>query len=197
MTTTLPSHGAVILAAGASRRLGQSKQLLGGADGESLVHRAARLALATSPQTGVIVLGADADRVFAAVRDLPLRRIDCADWQRGMGASLRAGIAALAADVAGALVVLCDQPALDAAHLTRLCAAWRAHPARAAASAYAGAIGVPAILPRGWFGELGGLNGDVGARDLLARHRAEVSVVVNEALARDVDRAADLGVIDP
>jgi molybdenum cofactor cytidylyltransferase len=190
-----PAHGLVVLAAGASRRLGQSKQLLT-MHGETLVRRAARSGLATRPCAAVIMLGADADAVYASVRDLAVRRVDCADWQQGMGASLRAGLAALPPECAGALVVLCDQPALDSAHLDRLVTAWRANPRGAAASAYAGRLGVPALLPRAWFAELGEGVGDRGARDLLARRREEVVTIANEALALDVDRSGDLTLLD-
>jgi CTP:molybdopterin cytidylyltransferase MocA len=182
-------HGAIVLAAGASGRLGRSKQLLR-YHGETLVRRAVRLALGTHPQETIIVVGADADVVHASVADLPVRRVDCADWKRGMGASLRAGLTGLPADCAGALIVLCDQPALDAAHLEKLCAAWRTTSRHAAASWYAGRLGVPALLPRAWFAEVAG--DDHGARDLLALRYAEVASVENEALAWDVDRPADL-----
>jgi molybdenum cofactor cytidylyltransferase/nicotine blue oxidoreductase len=88
------------------------------------------------------------------------------------------------------LIVVCDQPALDAAHLRALTAAWRAAPQRAVASAYAQRLGVPALLPRAWFGEIA--YGDSGARQLLARRRADVAAIENEALARDIDWPGDL-----
>src|SRR5207344_482556 len=116
MPEALPAHGAIVLAAGASGRFGRAKQLLQ-FEGEALVHRASRLALATAPSDVLVVVGADADTVFASVRDLAVRRVDCADWRDGMSASLRAGVVALRPECAGALIILCDQPALDAAHL--------------------------------------------------------------------------------
>lgn len=190
MNEGVPAHGVVVLAAGASTRFGRPKQLLP-IDGETLVRRATRLALATGPIDAVVVLGADADGVFASVGGLAVRRVSCADWQQGLSASLRAGVAALTAQCAGALVVLCDQPALDGVHLERLCGAWRAAPSRAAASAYAGRLGVPALLPRAWFGELARGVGDRGARAVIAHHADEVVAIANEALARDVDHGAD------
>jgi molybdenum cofactor cytidylyltransferase len=190
MAEAPPVHGAIVLAAGASGRFGRAKQLLQ-LDGEALVHRASRLALATGPFDVVVVVGADADAVFASVRDLAVRRVDCADWRAGMSASLRAGVAALRSECAGALVVLCDQPALDAAHLDGLLSAWRTNPQQAVASAYAGSRGVPALLPRGWFADLERSNRDLGARDLIAQRPEQVTAVVNERLAWDVDRKRD------
>jgi CTP:molybdopterin cytidylyltransferase MocA len=188
---TAPRHGVVLLAAGGSKRLGQAKQLLE-LGGETLVHRAARLALATEPGDAVLVLGAHADAVLAGVATLALRPVQCADWERGMGRSLRAGLAALSADCTGALVLLCDQPDLDADHLHALVRAWRRDPSRAAASAYAGVLGVPALLPRACFAELAALDGDRGARDLLRRRAADVHALPCAPLSRDIDVPADL-----
>jgi CTP:molybdopterin cytidylyltransferase MocA len=189
MPERAPAHAAVVLAAGASTRFGRCKQLAL-LDGETLVHRAARLALATDAERVVVVVGAQADAVWNAVRDLDVVRADSSDHGAGMGASLRAGLGALPADIAGALIVVCDQPALDAAHLRALTAAWRAAPQRAVASAYAQRLGVPALLPRAWFGEIA--YRDSGARQLLARRRADVAAIENEALARDIDWPGDL-----
>ncbi len=190
---TAPRHALVLLAAGGSRRLGQPKQLLV-IDGETLVHRAARLGLATAPAAAVLVLGAQAEAVRAATGDLALQAVHCDDWRQGLGASLREGLAAVPADCAGALVLLCDQPALNAAHLQSLLDAWRARPDRAAASAYGGVLGVPALLPRSWFAALSRSTGDRGARDLLRQHAAEVNAVPAPALARDIDHPEDLPV---
>ncbi len=188
-----PHHAAVILAAGASMRLGRPKQLIE-VDGEPLLRRAARAALATAPKRALIVVGAQADAVFAAAADLRVERVDCADWAEGMGASLRAAIAALAQDdaVHGALVLLTDQPALAAVHLQALVEAWRADPSRAVASAYADTIGVPALLPRTWFDALGALRGDAGARELLRGHRDRIRTIAAPALDLDLDHPGDL-----
>ena len=189
--TAPPRHGVVLLAAGGSRRLGQPKQLLE-LGGETLVHRASRLALATAPADAVLVLGAHADTVLASVATLALRPVRCADWERGMGASLRAGLAALSPECSGALVLLCDQPDLDAAHLLALVETFHRDPSRAAASAYAGVLGVPALLPRAWFPALATRDGDRGARDLLRERADHVQAVASAPLARDIDTPADL-----
>ena len=184
-------HGVIVLAAGRSRRLGQSKQLLC-VDGETMIHRSVRLALATDPADCVVVCAADTDLSAAAVADLACRCVICADADHGMSASLRCGLAALDAACAGALVLLTDQPGLNASHLLALCAAWRGQPDGTAASGYAGTLGVPALLPRAWFKELAAASGDIGARELLRARAAEVRVVSAAQLERDIDRPADL-----
>jgi CTP:molybdopterin cytidylyltransferase MocA len=186
-----PAHAVVVLAAGGSRRLGRAKQLVE-IDGETMVRRAARMALETGPAQGLIVVGAGADAVWRAVADLALTRVDCADWATGLSATIRAAVRALDAGVDAALLVLCDQPALEAAHLRKLVQLWRADPGRAVASSYAGTLGVPAVLPRSWFASLGALTGDRGARELLRDRSADVGLVPAAALARDVDLYSDL-----
>jgi len=181
-----PRHALVLLAAGGSRRLGQPKQLLR-LDGETLVHRAARLGLATAPAEAIVVCGANADAVWAGVADLPLRKIACSAWEAGLGESLAVGLGALSPDIDGALVLLCDQPALDASHLLALRDAWRGDPTRAAASEYAGVLGVPALLPRRWFAPLAEGGHDHGARDLLRANADQVHAVPAPSLADDVD----------
>ena len=74
-----PGHAVVLLAAGESRRLGEPKQLVV-VDGESLVRRAALAAIETGPAQALIVVGARAEAVWGMVADLPLTRVQCADW---------------------------------------------------------------------------------------------------------------------
>jgi len=191
MPDTQPAHGLVVLAAGDSSRLGEPKQLLRHR-GETLIHRAARLGLATAPADAVLVLGARTDEMLASVQDLPIRHVDSEDWPLGMSHSLRAGIAALAPQCAGALIVLCDQIALEAEHLDALVRAWRLDPSCAAASRYDDRLGVPALLPRAWFADLEHLEGDRGAGALLAQRSDHVNAIDNPTLVIDIDRAIDL-----
>lgn len=125
----LPRHGAIILAAGRSQRLGQSKQLLR-IDGESLVHRATRFSLASKPLECLVVSRADDSEIALALGDLPCRIVPCADAADGLSASLRCGLLALDPRCDGALIVLTDQPAISAAHLAALCVRWRGDPLR-------------------------------------------------------------------
>jgi molybdenum cofactor cytidylyltransferase len=186
-----PIHGALLLAAGASVRLGRPKQLIE-VDGEPLLRRAARALLGTSPHTLVVVLGHEATALRTCIGDLPLQCVVAPDHAEGLAASLRAGVTALPADCDGALVALTDQPALDARHLFAIREAWRAAPARAIASAYAGVLGVPAMLPRAWFVDVMRLRGDTGARALLRDRSAQVVAIDSPALAHDFDAPDDL-----
>jgi molybdenum cofactor cytidylyltransferase len=184
-------HAAIVLAAGASRRMGRPKQLIE-IDGESLIRRVVLVALATAPTRTLIVVGAYADEVFAKVADLKVERVDCLGWDEGMAASLRTGIAALReTDGDGVLLLLCDQPGLDHAHLCGLCTTWRGDESCAVASAYADTIGVPALLPRTWFADLRALRGDSGARELLRSRGSRVVAIKAPALARDIDLPGD------
>jgi CTP:molybdopterin cytidylyltransferase MocA len=184
-------HGAIVLAGGASRRLGRAKQLIE-IDGEPLLRRVTRAVLTTQPLDCVVVLGHDAERMRSVLSGLSVRCAIAEDHASGMSASLRTGLAALDPRCAGALIVLTDQPALAAAHLLALCDAWRARPDHAVASAYADVRGVPALLPRAWFADVANLRGDVGARDLLRANASAVITITVPALAQDIDTAADI-----
>jgi molybdenum cofactor cytidylyltransferase len=186
-----PAHGAVVLAAGASTRLGRPKQLIE-IDGEPLLRRVTRCVLATAPEDCVVVLGHEAERIGTVLDGLDVRVLRIRDPDSGMAASLRAGLISLDALCAGALVVLTDQPALTQDHLDALCTAWRVEPARAVASAYAGVLGVPALLPRNWFDQIIALRGDVGARALLRARSDDVTALPAPELAIDIDRVDDI-----
>ena len=112
-------HAVVVLAAGGSTRLGQPKQLLT-RDGETLVHRAVRLALATSPAQVLVVVGANADSIAAGVADLPCEVVSNSGWQSGMAGSLHIAGEHLIAGVQRVLVLVCDQPGLERQHLDAL-----------------------------------------------------------------------------
>jgi molybdenum cofactor cytidylyltransferase len=182
---TLP---AVILAAGASRRLGRPKQLVELA-GESLLRRAARAALAGCSPV-LVVVGSRAPEMEANLAGLPVTIVDNAAWEEGMAASIRAGVAALPAGASGVLFLLCDQLAVDAALVNRLLEAWRAHPDAVIACGYAGTRGTPSVFPARCFPQLLALRGDRGARGLLGGE--DVVVVPFPEGAADVDTPADL-----
>ncbi len=179
----------VVLAAGASTRLGRPKQLVL-LDGVPLVARAARTALDAGLGPVVVVLGAEAEAVERAVAGLDVRCVRNARWEAGVGTSIAAGIAAAGDDqaCAAAIVLACDQPGVTAKHLRALAAAWRAGRAEAVGSAYGGTIGIPVLFARSRFAALAALAPGAGAKTLLAGSAS----VPCEACAEDVDTPDDL-----
>ncbi|GMT98777.1 nucleotidyltransferase family protein [Corallococcus caeni] len=179
----------VVLAAGGSSRLGQPKQLLRH-EGTSLVRRAARNALDASPVV-VVVLGARRDDVASELDGLTVRCVDNPEWALGQGSSLRVGLRALPPDVDGAVLMLCDQLRVDAAHLRSLISTFERTHAPIVASAYAGTRGVPALFSRALFPELEALPPTGGARGLIARDPSRVVEVALPGGEEDVDTAED------
>lgn len=191
--------GAIVLAAGASQRLGAPKQLarLGG---ETLVRRAARAALASRCAATCVVVGSAALHVRAALAGLDLRIAECTDWPEGISASMRAGLDALDPGMDGALFLLADQPQVDAELLDDLLAAFEAKGIERAGCAYAGSVGVPAVFGRRWFEALRALRGDRGARGLLDAPGADRALLDTGKPLADLDTpeaAAALGVTLP
>lgn len=197
-----PDHAAVLLAAGGSTRLGRPKQLLR-RDGETLIHRAARLALATAPRELLVVLGAHAATLQREVADLPHRAISNPNWSDGMGSSLGA-VAAQARRYDSVLILACDLPALEAMHLQQLVAGARGAPSGCAALRWRDAAGMPAVVPGAWFAEFDAAPADTGfRRRLRALPAGSVWLLDAPAIAFDIDTPADLdaaieaGLLDP
>jgi molybdenum cofactor cytidylyltransferase len=186
----------VLLAAGGSSRLGRPKQLVRRRCKPLLLHAlaAARGALGRDDAT-VVVLGAGALRLRNVLRrSAPkgaARVAYNALWRAGLAGSLRVGLDALPRTARAALVMVVDQPNVDAAALRRLIGAWRARPGIPAAAHYAGRAGVPAILPRRLWHAARSLGGDAGARALL-RSAPKVTLVKMPEAELDVDTAEDV-----
>jgi len=187
-----PRLTAIVLAAGPSTRLGRAKQLLAWpATGEALVRRAARVARSAAGRA-VVVVGAREDEVRAALDGLDVDVVVSEAWARGMGASLRAGVAAASAEDGpsacdAVLVTTCDQPLVGEAELAALARAHAASPSSPAAAAYGGVVGPPAIFPRRLFEDLLAIPDGAGARRVLDAHAASLVAVDMPAAARDVD----------
>lgn len=179
----------LVLAAGASRRLGTPKQLVP-LDGISLVERAVRAAADLGPV--FVVTGAHERAVADAVGGLAVC-VHNAQWSEGMGTSVRVGVHAATSahpDLGGVLVTTCDQPWVDPAHLHALARGLATH--AIAASAYGGITGVPAAFSASMFLELGALGGDHGARQVIRREPARVLAIPCANAEHDVDRPEDL-----
>jgi molybdenum cofactor cytidylyltransferase len=158
-----------ILAAGASRRLGQPKQLVE-LGGESLLRRQCRIAIEARLGPAAVILGCQATECAATIVDLPVARYINQRWAEGLGSSIRrAAEAAMAADATGLLLLHVDQYRLTAADLHSLHNAWLdSHSVSACVAMCGDYFGPPVIFPRSCFAELLKLDGDAGARGVLA-----------------------------
>jgi molybdenum cofactor cytidylyltransferase len=184
--------GLLLLAAGASRRLGAPKQLLS-YKGESLLRRAARTALASLCRPVIVVLGAHRESVESEIADLPLEIVFNEEWAMGMGASIRAGMEYLTAraDTRAVVVMLCDQPRVEARIINELVAAYCATNAPLVTAKYDGTHGVPTLFDQRLYPALLALTGSQGAKSLILAHSAHLSEVPAPEAALDVDTLAD------
>ncbi len=186
---------AIVLAAGASSRLGQPKQLVM-YRGETLLARAIRLAKEAAADPVFVVLGANLETILpAGLRDGAVPVIN-KDWQEGISSSIQAGLRAVFGELPateGVLLLTCDQPRLSAEHLRALMRMFSMqYGAVIAASAYDGALGTPAVFPRGTFRQLFELRGDAGARALFSKPPCPVVGVPFPDGEIDIDTPADL-----
>ena len=189
-----PAFAAVVLAAGNSSRLGQPKQLLRWR-GKTLLTCAIELAQSAGPAHCMLALGANAGHMWQSLIDEPktsidisrVDRLDVANWQLGMGASLQASVRAVVdlREISGLLVLLVDQYKVVPEFVQQLVQCWRRLPNLACCARYQQLRGVPAMLPRAWFADiLASPPAENGARFWL-RSRADVQ-------ALDLDNPGDL-----
>lgn len=181
----------VVLAAGASSRLGHPKQLIEWQGKPLVLDIAGKLQTAGIDRIAVVV-GAEEAGVRAILAGMDLDLIPNPGWREGMGGSIAAGVAH--AEKRGAeavLIALTDQPRIDAGHYRGLLEKY-AVTHRIVATGYPDGSGVPAIFPRAHFEDLQKLEGDRGAREILARRSDVVEIVPNAAAADDIDLPSDL-----
>jgi len=196
------AHVALVLAAGGSTRLGRPKQLLT-RSGETLVHRAARLALETKPRRVLVVVGAAREAIEASLRDLRCEPVVNAHWQQGLASSLHAAAPRVMESQSDVLILTCDQPALEAEHLRELLDGAATKPSRCAATRHGDVLGVPVVVPCDWFEQMDDLQGDRGFGARLRALEAGSLFVLDSPVLRldidtedDVDRAVAMGWLD-
>ena len=183
--------GVVLLAAGRASRMGDQSghKLLAAFDGEPLIRKMAATALSSNASQTVVVTGHRSGDIAASLSGLDVGLAHNPDFASGMASSLKQGLGSLDPEVAGALVLLADMPALTCAHLNRLIDAFAANHGNAIIRACDGERrGNPVILPRAAFAEAMGLSGDVGARALVENGGWPViDIEIGPAARLDVD----------
>lgn len=182
----------VILAAGGSRRLGQPKQLLY-IMGEPLLRRIVRIAADANPDHLIVVLGSSAYDCVPVIRNCGADIVVNPFWESGLAGSIRLGVER--AEEEGAeliLLLLADQPWLNADVIQQFFD--RAHGERdmIIAARYEGILGAPMMFGSDWFPKLKTLEGDQGARSIVAKQGDRVQVIEWSDGAVDVDTPEDL-----
>ncbi len=189
---------AIILAAGASRRLGQPKQLAFIA-GETLLARTVRVVRESRAEPVIVVLGAHQASIVSEIDLGRVQVVTNPDWEQGIASSIHAGIQAVqqsCAKAAAVLLLVCDQPRLSAGHLQRLIGAHlEAAEPTIVASRYGGIAGIPAIFPVSQFGKLLMLRGDAGARYILRKPDCPMVAMDFEGGEVDIDTPEDLEMV--
>lgn len=191
------SVSAVVLAAGASTRMGRPKLTLP-VGGVPMLRRVVAAALASRCREVLVVLGSHADIYRPLLEGMDVRVVENPDPVEGMGSSIRTGVAALSPEADGVVILLADQPLVTADVLDRLIAAAVAGGHHIVASSYRGTVGPPAYFHRALFLELLTLEGDRGARSVIERYPREgIALPVDEAVGVDVDALDDLAGLEP
>lgn len=189
----MPSVGLVILAAGASTRLGTPKQLLR-SGGKSLLLQAAQTALASVCKPVVIVLGAYAELLKQEVQDLPVQVVENPHWQEGMGGSIGTGIKAINSfsdNIEAVVLMLCDQPFVSVDLINNLVKTSGITKHSIVASQYQETFGVPTLFKRKLFEELLSLKSAEGAKKIITKYSSEVDSVAFASGVIDIDTLDD------
>ena len=184
--------GLIILAAGASLRLGSPKQLLE-FQSETLLRRLAREALASECRPVAGVLGAQSDKCAAELKDLDVDVAENAKWKSGMGSSIKTGldkILEINESIDAVVLTVCDQPFVTKNVINALIETYRQTKASIVASAYRETLGVPALFDKKLFPLLRELK-EGGAKQIIRQFSAEAKSVSFPAGAIDIDTAED------
>ncbi len=185
--------GIIILAAGASTRLGQPKQLLT-YRGKSLIRQIAEVAIHSPCQPVIVVLGAYAEIIQPDLKNLNIHIVYNQQWSTGMASSIRCGltaIQAIAPHLNAIVLMLCDQPFVSLNLINQLVAKYQTTNCSIVASEYAGILGVPALFDKTLFSELDLLQGDIGARKTIRQHSSNcLSIPFSEGVL-DIDTLDD------
>ena len=185
--------GIILLAAGSSSRLGRAKQLIE-FQGKTLIQKAIDEANKSQSDCLVVVLGANAYLIQTGLDITSTPFIVNSDWQQGMSSSMQAGLRFLMEkeEIDQVLLMLCDQPFVDASLLDQLITAKETSGKGIVAAAYSNTLGVPALFDKRYFEELLQLTGSEGAKKVIFNHQAEVHTLDFPLGAVDLDTEEDV-----
>ena len=185
--------GIIILAAGSSSRMGTSKQLLL-VDGQPLLLKTVKAAIASGLKDITVVLGANASQHRKTIDNLSVNVTVNSSWEDGMGSSIKAGVSFLLAsnkNIQGLVILVCDQPLLKPDHIIKLIDVQQRTGKSIVASHYANTSGVPAFFGKEFFRELLALADSEGAKKIILRNKAAMTTVVFPQVVIDLDTPDD------
>ena len=185
--------GIILLAAGSSSRLGRAKQLIE-FQGKTLIQKAIDEANKSQADCLVVVLGANAYLIQTGFDITSTPFIVNSDWQQGMSSSMQAGLRFLMEkeEIDQVLLMLCDQPFVDASLLDQLINAKETSGKGIVAAAYSNTLGVPALFDKRYFEKLLQLTGSEGAKKVIFNHQVEVHALDFPLGAVDLDTEEDV-----
>lgn len=185
--------GIIVLAAGSSSRLGQSKQMLD-IGGETLLLKTVKAAIDSHEGSIAVVLGANEKEHRKMLSGLPVDIVYNEDWVKGMGGSLKIGLQHLMSgnsSLEAIVVLVCDQPLLRRENITNLILSYQENKKSIIASRYSQIPGVPVLFDKVYFPELMALPDDQGAKKIILQNPEDVFEVDFPGGEIDLDTDAD------
>jgi molybdenum cofactor cytidylyltransferase len=181
----------LVLAAGLSTRFGSAKQL---ADfrGRPMIAHMMHLAGEVFGCASILVAGDQWARVTAAAGTLEGFFVINEQYRQGLGSSIAAGVSVVGDCASGVMLLMADQPLIEASYLRQMIEEWNRDRGRIVASQFDGVIGPPVIFPSRYFDELCTLEGDNGARKIIEANVSSLTRLPCAAAAADIDRKEDL-----
>ena len=185
-----PGIAGLVLAAGQSRRMGSTNKLVAEIDGKAMVRHVVETVLASKAVPVVVVTGHESARVRASLAGLNVGFVENPDYADGLSGSLATGISALPGEVDGVIVCLGDMPLVGATHIDKLISAFDLEEGRTICVPMSrGKRGNPVLWGAGYFDEMAGVKGDVGAKHLMGQYAEAVCEVElgDAAVLIDID----------
>src|SRR5581483_1757061 len=185
-----PRIAAIVLAAGQSRRMGTINKLTIDIDGKPMLRRVVEAVVSSSAKPVIVVTGHERQQVEAALAGLSVETVFNPDYAEGLSTSLKRGLMSLPATVDGAVICLGDMPLVRAQDLDQLVSALNPVEGRAiVVPTRRGKRGNPVVIGKAFFAELAAIDGDIGARDVIAAHPEQVAEVEmgGDGVLTDID----------
>ncbi|WP_111306991.1 nucleotidyltransferase family protein [Confluentibacter sediminis] len=184
----------VILAAGASNRMGEPKQLLKWGD-STLINHAVHVARKADAKDVIVVLGANFELIHKTMETSKVIVLNNYHWKMGLGKSIAVAVEYLQKSkqhIDGVLISLCDQPFISSDFLKSMVSKFQPNKNQIVATSYKNAkVGVPVLFDKAYFNELLLLNDDQGAKRILEVHQPNVQILKPPTENMDLDTKED------